>query len=227
MNIASFGCSLTLGTELRDQSSNKFGQLPSALTWPALTAARLGLEYRCMAQGGAGNLSIADRVLDYRHAHPDDLLIINWTFIDRFDYSDPRGRHFDNGHTDYLTVRPGESDTISDFYYRHLHSEYRDKITSLMQIHTVLYRLQQGGALFLMTAVDDLLMGRRWHAPGRITELQDDLAPYLHSFDGMNFLDWCRARGHAITAGGHPLETAHAAAAELMAPAIDAILRRA
>lgn len=227
MNIASFGCSLTLGTELGDQSYGKFGQLPSNLTWPALVAQRLGLEYRCMAQGGAGNLSIADRALEYRHDHPDDFLIINWTFIDRFDYSDPQGRHFDNGHTDYLTVRPSESDELSAFYYRNLHSEYRDKITNLMQIQSVVQRLIKSGTVFLMTSVDDLLMLRRWHAPARIQELQDEIAPYLTDFQGENFLQWAKHQGFAVTPAGHPKEQAHAAAAELMVPAIDAILHRA
>ncbi len=227
MNIASFGCSLTLGTELSDQSHGKFGQRPSNLTWPALVAQQLGLEYRCMAQGGAGNLSVADRVLEYRHDHPDDFLIINWTFMDRFDYSDPGGRHFDNGYTDYLTVRPGESDEISDFYYRHLHSEYRDKITNLMQIKVVVDRLLVSRTRFIMTMVDDSLMLRRWHAPARIQELQDDIAPHVTDFQGKNFLQWARAQGFAVTAAGHPLETAHAAAAEQMMPIIDAILHRA
>ena len=227
MNIASFGCSLTLGTELSDQSHGKFGQRPSNLTWPALIAQKLGMEYRCMAQGGAGNLSIADRALEYRHDHPDDLLIINWTFIDRFDYSDPQGRHFDNGYTDYLTVRPGDTSELSAFYYRNLHSEYRDKITNLMQIQSVVHRLIKSGTLFLMTSVDDLLMLRRWHAPARIQELQDEIAPYLTQFQGENFLQWAKTHDFSVTPAGHPKEQAHAAAAELMLPAIDAILHRA
>ena len=79
MILASFGCSFVWGTELPDCSANQ----ASALSWPSLVARDLGYEYRCHARGGCGNLFIAEQVM--LHAHQADLLLINWTFLDRYD----------------------------------------------------------------------------------------------------------------------------------------------
>lgn len=227
MRITSFGCSLTFGTELSDDGRDLPQPTASSLTWPALVARALEAEYLCCARGGLGNLSILDRAL-MRHSYwPDDILVINWTFGDRFDYSDPTGRHFANGMNDYLTARPSESDAVSDFYFRNMHSEYRDKITNLIYIKTAIDYLVGAGARFIMTSIDPTLFCQRWHAPPHIVKLQEAIRPYIHDFQGRNFLDWSRHRGFEITAAGHPLEESHAAAAELMLPVIDAILRKA
>ena len=232
MHITSFGCSFTFGTELSDDNGNLLCPNPSKLTWPAaskltwpaLIAHAVGTTYLCAAQGGLGNLTILDRVMIHCSIRPADLLIINWTFADRFDYSDPDGRHFDNGVNDYLTARPGESDPVSDFYFRNMHSERRDKITNLIYIKTVIDHLIDADVKFLMTSIDSTLFCQRWHAPSHVVKLQDAIRPYIHDFEGKNFLDWSRHRGFPITAAGHPLEEAHAAAAELMLPNVKQIL---
>lgn len=229
MRIISFGCSLTRGTEL-DHDVSLYDDIAllsaSHLSWPALIAQKLQAEYRCFALGGSGNLCIADRVLHHLPHYPGDMFIINWTFIDRFDYSDPQGRHYGNGSLDYRTLTPN-GDELSQFYYRQLHSEFRDKITSLMYMKTVLDGLIFAGAKFLMTCVDPLLFCEKWHCPPHTMVLQKNLKHHIHDFQGMNFLDWARYRKFATSESGHPLVEAHAAAAELMLPAIDAILRRA
>ena len=226
MRITSFGCSFTLGTELSDDVQDLPQPTASQLTWPALIARSLGADYVCRARGGSGNLSMMDRALSRCCYFPDDVNIINWTFADRFDYSDPGGRHFGNGKADYLTARPGESDPISDFYFRNMHSEYRDKITNLVYIKTVIDQLIGADVKFLMTSIDPTLFCQRWHAPPHLVKLQDAVRPYIHDFEGRNFLDWSRHRGFPITPAGHPLEEAHAAAAELMLPVIESILHR-
>lgn len=227
MRITSFGCSLTFGTELSDSGGDLPWPRASSVSWPALVARSISADYLCRAQGGSGNLSVLDRALNRCSYFPDDILIINWTFVDRFDYSDPAGSHFCNGLNEYLTARPGESDPVSDFYFRNLHSDYRDKLTNLIYIKTAIDQLVSTGTRFLMTAIDPILLCQRWHAPPHLVKLQDDIRPYIHDFEGRNFLDWSRYRGFEITAAGHPLEEAHAAAAELMLPVIDTILRRA
>lgn len=226
MRIVSFGCSLTFGTELGDGDNTALYPTASKLTWPALVAARLGMDYQCRALGGAGNLAIMDRVLNHAHYDAQDFFVINWTFVDRFDYSAPDGAHFGRGKNAYATLRPGDSDSISQFYYRRLHSEYRDKLTNLVYVKTVLDCLLQQHTRFLMTAVDDLLMCQRWHVSPQVTDLQQAIAPWIHQFDHRNFLDWSRHGGFAITPAGHPLTAAHEAAADVMQPIIDAILHR-
>jgi hypothetical protein len=228
MKTLSFGCSLTRGTDLSDINTASFEDISllsaSLLTWPALVAQRLNSEYRCFALGGAGNLCIADRVLHHMPHYPDDLFIINWSFIDRFDYSDPQGRHFGNGSLDYKSLTPGSSEEVAQYYYRHLHSEFRDKITSLMYMKTVLDALISNKRKFLMTSVDPVLFCERWHCPPHVMQLQQSLRPHIVNFEGKNFLDWARHRGFEISSSGHPLEQAHAAAAELMLPVAQSLV---
>lgn len=227
MRIISFGCSLTFGTDLADVVSDSPTASPSRLTWPALLAAELNVPYLCYAKGGSGNLCILDRVLSITDFDQDDVLIVNWTFMDRFDYVDPMARHADDGIIDYETLLPGHEDDRSRFYYRHLHSSYRDKLTNLLYMQCVLQKLWYHRARFVMTALDDLLWQTDYHAPKIILDLQHMVQPWIERFDGHNFLDWCRLQAFDISSNNHPLEAAHASAAELMLPVIDAILRRA
>jgi hypothetical protein len=224
MHITSFGCSFIFGTELADDGRDRPIPTPSQFTWPALIARNLKADYTCLARGGSGNLAILDKVLTRCYYYPTDFFVIGWTFIDRFDYSDPAGRHFDNGPADYLTARPGEPDSVSEFYFRNIHSEHRDKITNLIYIKTAIDQLLLAGSKFLMTAIDPAIFCQRWHAPPHIIKLQEELRPYIHDFEGRNFLDWSCNRGYEITPAGHPKEQAHAAAAELMLPRVHDLL---
>jgi hypothetical protein len=232
MNIRSFGCSLIFGTDLKDCVS-KAGdsQCYSQKTWPALIASNLGLSYRSGAHGGSGNLCILNRVLDSWQPACRDLYIIGWTYIDRFDYSDPNGIHHDiscpsNGN-DYLAIRPQGNSKIDRFYYKHLHSEFRDKLTNLLYLKTTIDALAQSNVPFLMTCVDDLLFDQKWHRSPAIVRFQEEIRPHITDFEGMNFVTWSRYHNFEISDNGHPLEQAHAAAADYMLPIIDAILRKA
>lgn len=227
MNLLSFGCSLILGTDLSDDGKHGPWSKASNLTWPALLAGRYNLPYNCRARGGSGNLCILDRVLGNAVNFHDTIFVIGWTYIDRFDYSYPNGKHFGGSHMDYLTLRPAEENDLEKIYYRHLHSDYRDKLTNLIYIKTAIDFLQQREIPFVMTCVDDSLFGEKWHASPHICELQQMIKPHITYFEGRNFVDWSRHRGFDVSATGHPLEEAHRTAAELVAPAIDAILRRA
>jgi hypothetical protein len=229
MTLYSFGCSLTFGTDLKDDGHGLQFARPSNFTWPALVAQQRGWNYECQAVGGTGNLCIVDRLLKHLYYHPDEFYIINWTFIDRFDYSDPNGSHFNNGLRDYISLRPNETDNngVAGYYFKYLHSEYRDKITNLIYIKTALDMLKAKNVKFIMTSIDDLLFCDRWHAPPHVIDMQQEIRPYITSFENRNFLDWSQHRDFEISATGHPLEAAHAAAAELVQPSIDAILHRA
>jgi hypothetical protein len=59
MKLQSFGCSFIYGTDLDDcPDQNGIAICASRKTWPALISARFGMNYRCRAHGGSGNLSI-------------------------------------------------------------------------------------------------------------------------------------------------------------------------
>ena len=95
-----------------------------------------------------------------------------------------------------------------------------------MMMNTVLNYLTARGIRFIMTLMDELVLDQRWHVTPGISVLQTAIRPHISRFEDMDFLTWSKQKGHAITSIGHPLEEAHAAAADLMQPVIESILHR-
>jgi hypothetical protein len=209
MKLKSFGCSFVWGSEMADAEP-----YPSQRSWPALLAQHLNLPYQCMARPGGGNLLIAEQVLNHvalpgagdRLMSPA-VFVINWTFIDRFDYTTAVEARWD-------TIRPGGSwdgqESLAEHYYRNLHSQYRDKLTTLMHIKLCIDSLQQAGHEFIMTYMDELILETKWHTSPAVLRLQEYIRPHLRQFDGRNMLDYSRDRGHDFGHQAHPLESAHA-----------------
>lgn len=208
MILRSFGCSFIYGTELSS----------SLHSWPALMAQKLGIEYVCHATPGAGNLQIMESIL--QHADSDDIFIINWTWIDRFD--------FVNSSTEkWETLRPALDHDHADYYFRNLHGQYRDMLTNLIYVKTALDCLCQSNRTFIMTAMDSLLfetVKKEWHDPSAVSYLQKQIKPSISDFDGKNFLDWSKDRGYPISELWHPLEQAHRHAADFWIPALSRLI---
>lgn len=215
MKCKSFGCSFVFGTDLPDNPESAVLAWPvgqfSRLTWPALMAKTLGMEYECFARPGSGNLQIAERLLNECARHSADLVVVDWTWIDRFDYI----KSLDPWQP-WGTTRPGDQQNASTNYYKYLHSEYTDKLNTLIYIKTVIDTLLEKGIQFIMTYEDELIFDRRWHVSESIVYLQDYIKPYMTTFDGKTFLDWSRQHGYPESATWHPLELAHRVAAEYM-----------
>jgi len=206
MKLKSFGCSFIFGSELSDDQ----GALkPSNLSWPALLAQHLGYDYQTFARPGSGNLQIAEQVL--QHATKDDpvLFVIGWTWVDRYDHWDPLKFK-------WKTILPTDTEYLSTLYYRDLHSEYRDKLTTLMTVRLVIDTLKQKGIPFIMTHMDDLMFDQQWHSNGATKDLQAYIKPYIKTFEGKTFLDWSRDNGYPESALWHPLDEAHRAGADYM-----------
>lgn len=221
MRIESFGCSFIFGTDLADDGRNTHRATPSQLTWPAHLARYLGKEYQCYARPGSGNLQILDRVLN-RAAVDDcaDLFVIGWTWLDRFDYYDPIYDPNINRNP-WSTIMPIDKTELAHVYYRDLHSEYRDKFTSLSYIKLVVDTLSQKNIPFLMTYMDELLFDQRWYNTPAIMDLQNYVKPHLTTFEGQTFLNWSKSQGFEISPTLHPLESAHQAAGEYMIKVFD------
>jgi hypothetical protein len=216
MTVKSFGCSFIFGSDLADDGKNTRRPTPSQLTWPALLSRHLQRSYQCYARPGSGNLQILERLLNQvPMGDQSDLFVIGWTWIDRFDYWD--ADHDPNRRlTPWHTIMPIDTDNLAKTYYRELHSEYRDKFTSLCYIKLAIDTLHQYKIPFVMTYQDELLFDQRWHISESVTSLQNYIRPYMTTFDGKTFLDWSRSQGFEISPAWHPLESAHAAAAELL-----------
>ena len=210
MKLKSFGCSFIYGSELQDRSA----------TWPAVIAGRLGLEHENHGIEGAGNLRIMESILT--HAHSEDLCAINWTWIDRFDFVSTKDEQ-------WRSVVPSDTDDLADFYYRHLHSQYRDMLTNLVYVKTALEHLHLVGARYVMTYMDHLLFETvqdSWHCSRAVIGLQQQTQPHMTLFDGLTFLEWSRANHYPESALWHPLDEAHGQAAVYMLPHFQGLLKR-
>lgn len=210
MKLKSFGCSFVFGNDLADTTGDCLTH-PSQSTWPALLAQHLGYDYTCHARPGSGNLQILEKVLNQANTVDNDLFVINWTWIDRFDYynADYDGCPWN----DWFTIMPVDTTNVAKTYYRDLHSEYRDKFTSLSYIKLAIDTLEQQRIPFIMTYTDRLLFDQQWHTTPAVTALQLSTQPKMMLFEGQTFLDWSRDHGYPISAEWHPLEDAHCNAA--------------
>jgi len=206
MKLKSFGCSFIWGSELPDI------QLPknfSNLTWPALLSHELNMSYECHAGAGRGNFFIANQVLDQLATNDPALYVINWTWIDRFDFFDL------NNKGPWETLRPGlENHPHGDFYYRNLHSELRDKLHSLQLIKLVTLELLAAGQPFIMCYMDELIFAQQWHTTPSMIKQQEFLKSHMlhwktNQKELINWSLWAMQQGHAVTKSNHLLESGH------------------
>jgi hypothetical protein len=208
MKLKSFGCSFIFGSELSDitNRTKKYSQL----TWPAIIAQRLELDYACYAKPGSGNLQILNNLLDQVAQHRNDVYIINWTFTNRWDYMYA-------GNNQWHSILPWDTHDRAEFYYRHFQAEHTDKLNNLIWINCAVQALQSVSAKFCMTYMDELLLDSRWNTGPGIAQLQQRVAPHLNLFDGATFVEWSQQNGYAISSQyHHPLEQAHVAAADYL-----------
>jgi len=216
MTLKSFGCSFIFGSDLKDNGRNGPGATASQFTWPALLAQHQNQDYLCHARPGSGNLQILERVLNQVPvSNSSDLFVIGWTWIDRFDCWDANHDPHKKS-TAWSTIMPVDTTDLAKTYYRDLHSEYKDKFTSLCYIKLAIDSLTQRGISFVMTYQDELLFDRRWHTSESVLDLQSYIKPHMTTFEGQTFLDWSRSQGFEISPAWHPLESAHAAAADYL-----------
>ena len=199
MKLKSFGCSFIFGSDLQDPNC----------TWPALVAQHLDVPYECHARGGVGNLFIAEKVFRQLADPTPSIYVIGWTWIDRFDYTD-------SVQDRWSTIRPTDSSAAAECYYRHVHSQYRDKLTSLVQVKAVQDAVVAAGHQLIMTYMDELMFETEWHCSPSIKLLQQAVEPNMMLFENQTFLEWARTNDHAISDTWHPLESAHRAAADLV-----------
>ena len=221
MRLNSFGCSFIFGSELPDDDSNSKPPRPSRLTWPAHLAQYLDYKYESHARPGSGNLQIAEQVLSKATNHNNDFFVIGWTWIDRFDIWNSQSQPQDSVWRTWSTIVPYENSNSAKNYYRDLHSEYRDKLTTLMAVRVVIDTLKQKGIPFIMTYMDKLMFDQRWNITPALTDLQAYIQPYMITFDDQNLLDWSRQQGYPVSDAWHPLAAAHRAAADYMIKVFD------
>jgi hypothetical protein len=213
--VISFGDSFTWGTDLSD-CNEVDPTVPldvvldsySRKTWPALIAQHLEVDYECKAFPGSSNSTILRQILS-AEILPTDLVIVNWTWIDRWDFYTGNDCLIREGWT---TLRPN-SNTRNDlhkFYYTYLQSELWDKFETLKNIHLAFSTLDN----FISTAVDPLTVDKTWHCPSYVNKLIDRVSPSITWFNNSGFYNWAKDNGFPISDSWHPLELAHQRAFE-------------
>lgn len=208
--LIAFGDSFTWGSELKDEVESNSRHY-SHYTWPALLAKENNQEYHCLAKPGAGNHTIARNVLaNLDTINSADTVIVNWTYIDRWDYYNLQ----DNK---WHTVRPSSNTTtlFDRYYYKYFQSELWDKFESLKLFVLVYDMLNKLNIKLIMTCNDPLVFDTKFHAPKYITVLQDTIKDKIQYFEDRGFYRW--AKFHKFPLGpknSHPLEEAHQKAFE-------------
>jgi hypothetical protein len=216
MKLKSFGCSFVWGSELPDCIDFKD---PSMLSWPARLAHKIGYQYECLARPGSGNLFIANQILTQIQTSNDpSLFVINWTWIDRFDYIDPRSDQ------DWRCVAPAQWRAIlpvsespeAIHYYKTIHSQFRDKLQSLILIYTCIQELDRRGIPYISCMMDPLTFENEFHHTPAMQLMQEYLAPRTTWFDGKNFLEWAKSHNYKTTPTWHLLQEGNEAAADYL-----------
>ena len=111
---------------------------------------------------------------------------------------------------------PIDQDSTAITYYKHLHSQIRDQLSTLISIKSAIDQLLAAQRPFIMTWTDYLLWEKQTLCLHSMEFLQEQIRPYLCDFEGLNFLDWSQRKGFDISPTLHPLEQAHQSAAEHM-----------
>jgi len=218
MKLKSFGCSFTYGSDLADCDIPDLGA--SQLTWPALLAHDLNYQYECYAYPGIGNLQIYQTILDQVRLRDSNFFVINWTWLDRFDFIDPL-------HEYWNTLRPDGNTHEHQLYYRYFYNQYHTVLTNGSYISSTISILKQHNIKFIMTLMDETLLedvDPNWQLPRPVKLLQDNIKDYITKFNNKTFLEFTKEKGFPISETLHPLEDAHQAAFELIRS--DAILHR-
>lgn len=205
MKLKSFGCSFIYGSELPDTQFGRSLVWPSKKTWPALLASHHSIKYKSFARPGIGNLRIAEQILNECAAAELAVFVINWTFIDRYDYIDSEN---------WSTILPGNNDTKSKLYYQNFHSEYCDKLATLTMMKLCVDTMLQHNIKFVMTYTDDLVFDAQWHSSPAVTLLQNYIKPYCVTFNNKSFIQYAQDLGHEVTPTGHLLDSGHQACFE-------------
>jgi hypothetical protein len=219
MKIKSFGCSFTFGSDLQliDQENNKIGDSLSTSTWPLLMANHYQVEFENYAWPGIGNLRILEQILTQAELIDTAFFIINWTWIDRFDFIDPL-------YEAWNTLRPGDNTKLHNIYYKRVYHQYHTMLTNASYILTAINILNSKNIPFCMTLMDTTLFDAidpNWQDPYALRILQQSIKPYITWFDNMDFLSWSRQNNYPISEAWHPLEEAHVAASEYMIKVFD------
>jgi hypothetical protein len=145
------GCSFTAGYGLED---------PATQAWPAVLGKLLGCDVVNLAEPGAGNTYILNKVLDFKSANPgeNDIVIIGWSHWGRYDFCDPWGKITHLAHNSRM------------------HHDFRDQLFRLFYNESYLYKKY----------LDTIILAQAWSRQETASYLMFDALSGMHSGEYMS-----------------------------------------
>lgn len=112
--LLAFGCSYTAGEGLPDMTKNSPID-KSKYSWASVLAKKYDREIVNKAEGGFANKDIWRSIM-HTEFYTDDIVVVEWTFHERFSVLKPKGDRF--------TIGAWSKDRVSKTFFSHLYSEY-------------------------------------------------------------------------------------------------------
>jgi hypothetical protein len=204
MILLAGGDSFTWGNELPDCDESRF----SRLSWAALLAEQSGMDYVCVAKGGASNTTIVRKMMQYLDKNDTvDRVEIMWTFPVRHALM-IRNDHRRNMNLDYVDISPAylndSNKMISEFtkiFLTLASHEYHEQ-QSLFAMYSMTSYLKERKIPFRYSAATVQV----YEMLAKDNFLKIDAEWYRH---GEGFYDWARKERYAMSELKHPASQAH------------------
>ena len=240
MILVSGGDSFVWGLELADCAHLNPGGY-SQKTFPALLAQ--GMDYHCAAYPGNANNAISRSVMTACERLKDVAVLVNWTFLQRYDFRFNYYTHKGTSpwysiHSHCSTNEPfnniSNPDLVKDFakmFYKHVgNNEYYELYSTLKEILFLQLYLKSKNIPYLFTTADNSYYNHKNYLRSKDTELESLYNQitwndwyFFPSGKEANetqsprgFYQWALENKYTVGSGGHPVEQAHADAAELI-----------
>lgn len=201
------GCSFTLGNELSDHHSEMD---VSQLTWSALLAKEMGMDYICTAIPGASNQTIARLMTNALSKQQVDFAAVMWTFTSRYEYHDRNANNYKQ-----VSVELAKRDSSVGVYYDICgDDEVQELHTSLTSFLLLQELLVNRNVPYVFTTADLNPLDRY-----AVQHPNDSIASLISLIDWSRwhwigeeregFFEWAKSR-YPCGPLGHPLDPAHA-----------------
>jgi hypothetical protein len=220
MKLLASGCSFIYGSELSDERPGTGGH--SYSTYPALLARHLNLEYVCAARPGYGNDSIVRSVIENLDTNVE-LVVVNWSYLDRYEYYHPAVRWQNLGAVTSKNNRCYDDlGELSKLFFTNLTPEYSWYkyladivfLQELLKNHKIPYIFTTAESNFYNK--EEIVKLGTGHA--NLYNMIDFES--WHSWEWgdnpVGFVAWAGGHYYPVGNNGHPLETAHHATFELL-----------
>jgi hypothetical protein len=240
--LLSAGCSLVYGAELSDSPGYNGENKPSLKTWPALYATFKGYDYKTCSRCGISNQGIARYVIDAVESISPDVVIVQWTFFDRYEIRLNNPNLSSNQSYYYVLSSFMSNDlrysdvkinsikedlhptikNISTMWYRHIDSDESGYFNYLKnKIDLANYLRWKKIPFVFANSQSKLIDVEKTTTDGSLLTLinLDKTIPEI-DFEGHGFYNWAKIKQYTFGVN-HPLDQAHQEAFNILSYKID------